>query len=135
MVVNHRSAESRHWSARDRVRPRSSGPIKERRDPAVTARFGRPGPYSSPIAPTRRRPPPAATMASARKTVSLLLRSTSSRLHSRAATHVRCLATPSSTKPAFAKTLEDGPSLDDFIAGDAQERVVLGNTSQYVVKQ
>ncbi|EIN14159.1 Lipoyl synthase [Punctularia strigosozonata HHB-11173 SS5] len=44
-------------------------------------------------------------------------------------THVRCLATPSTSKAAFSQRLADGPSLDDFIAGDAPERVVLGNTA------
>ena len=41
---------------------------------------------------------------------------------------VRCLATPSSSKPSFKQTLEDGPSLDDFIADRVSDRVVLGNT-------
>jgi len=46
----------------------------------------------------------------------------------------RCLATASTTpatssRPSsFRKTLEDGPALDDFIAGDVPSRVVLGNT-------
>ncbi|KAI0361789.1 lipoic acid synthase [Trametes cingulata] len=43
--------------------------------------------------------------------------------------HVRSLATPSSSKPNFRQTLEDGPSLDDFIADRVPERVVLGNTT------
>lgn len=46
--------------------------------------------------------------------------------------HVRYLATPSPSKSAFSKKLADGPSLDDFIAGEVPERVVLGNTSVYV---
>ncbi|KAF9068106.1 hypothetical protein BDP27DRAFT_1327947 [Rhodocollybia butyracea] len=37
-------------------------------------------------------------------------------------------STPSTSKPAFSETLNSGPSLDDFISGDAQNRVVLGNT-------
>lgn len=45
----------------------------------------------------------------------------------------RTLATPSTSKTAFAQTLDEGPSLDDFIAGNASDRVVLGNTSQCVV--
>lgn len=53
-----------------------------------------------------------------------------------AAPAVRHLATPSSSKTAFSKKLEGGPSLDDFIAGDVTEdapsRIVLGNTSQCV---
>jgi len=44
---------------------------------------------------------------------------------------IRSLATVTSasppTKPSFASTLDNGPSLDDFIAGNAPERVVLGN--------
>ncbi|KAI0348680.1 Lipoyl synthase [Trametopsis cervina] len=47
------------------------------------------------------------------------------------ALHARCLATPAtSSKNNFSKTLEQGPSLDDFISDNASERVVLGNTSQ-----
>lgn len=53
----------------------------------------------------------------------------------------RCLATASTPAPTataarpttFRRTLDDGPSFDDFIAGDVEEapsRVVLGNTSQ-----
>ncbi|KAL4243076.1 Lipoyl synthase, mitochondrial [Abortiporus biennis] len=42
----------------------------------------------------------------------------------------RTLATPSSSKPSFSQTLEEGPSLDDFISGNIPDRVVLGNTSQ-----
>lgn len=49
---------------------------------------------------------------------------------------IRSLATASpastSTKPSFASTLENGPSLDDFVAGNAPERVVLGNAKTYV---
>ncbi|KAI0824196.1 lipoic acid synthase [Trametes gibbosa] len=43
--------------------------------------------------------------------------------------HARCLATPSSSlsKGRFSQTLEDGPSLDDFIADKVPDRVVLGN--------
>jgi len=43
----------------------------------------------------------------------------------------RLLATPSSdsTKPSFSAVLQDGPSLEDFIAGNPlPERVILGNT-------
>lgn len=53
--------------------------------------------------------------------------------------HIRSLATPAATsgssapkKEAFQDTLEQGPSLDDFISGDIPERVVLGNTKTYV---
>jgi len=45
--------------------------------------------------------------------------------------HARCLATPSGTssaKPAFSQTLAEGPTLDEFISGEAVDRVVLGNT-------
>ena len=49
---------------------------------------------------------------------------------------VRSLATASpastSTKPSFASTLENGPSLDDFITGNGPERVVLGNAKTCV---
>ena len=59
-----------------------------------------------------------------------LLRQRSSRIA------VRSLATASSastsTKPSFSSTLDDGPSLDDFIAGNAPERVVLGNAKTCV---
>ncbi|KAM6498225.1 hypothetical protein JOM56_006173 [Amanita muscaria] len=44
---------------------------------------------------------------------------------------IRSLATsPSSSplKPKFSETLASGPTLDEFIAGDAPERVILGNT-------
>ncbi|KAI0757151.1 lipoic acid synthase [Daedaleopsis nitida] len=40
---------------------------------------------------------------------------------------VRCLATPSSSKPSFSQNFAEGPSLDDFIADRVPERVVLGN--------
>nr|VWP00841.1 Uncharacterized protein [Ganoderma boninense] len=40
---------------------------------------------------------------------------------------IRRLATPSSSKAQFSQTLEDGPSLDDFIADRVSDRVVLGN--------
>ncbi|PIL32122.1 hypothetical protein GSI_06828 [Ganoderma sinense ZZ0214-1] len=40
---------------------------------------------------------------------------------------IRCLATPSPSKAQFSQTLEDGPSLDDFIADRISDRVVLGN--------
>ncbi|KIY72843.1 mitochondrial Lipoyl synthase [Cylindrobasidium torrendii FP15055 ss-10] len=44
--------------------------------------------------------------------------------------HVRCLATPSSTtpQPRFAEKLDAGPSFDDFVSGEQPDRVVLGNT-------
>ncbi|KAI0732253.1 mitochondrial Lipoyl synthase [Fomitopsis betulina] len=42
---------------------------------------------------------------------------------------VRTLATPSSSKTNFSQTLATGPSLDEFIAGNLPERVVLGNTT------
>lgn len=39
---------------------------------------------------------------------------------------------PSSPRPStFRKSLEEGPSLDDFISGEAPSRVVLGNTNAY----
>ncbi|OJT11364.1 Lipoyl synthase, mitochondrial [Trametes pubescens] len=44
-------------------------------------------------------------------------------------THVRCLATPSSSKGRFSQTLENGPSFDDFVADRVPERVILGNTT------
>lgn len=54
--------------------------------------------------------------------------------------HIRSLATPAVTsgssapkKETFKDTLEQGPSLDDFISGDTPERVVLGNTKTYVI--
>ncbi|KAF8973910.1 mitochondrial Lipoyl synthase [Flammula alnicola] len=41
----------------------------------------------------------------------------------------RCLATASSSTPStFGKTLENGPTLDDFLSEEPLERVVLGNT-------
>lgn len=44
----------------------------------------------------------------------------------------RCLATASVTTPSsrtkLGKALDDGLTLDDFIAGDTPSRVVLGNT-------
>jgi lipoic acid synthetase len=49
--------------------------------------------------------------------------------------HIRSLATPATSGPSalkkapFKETLEQGPSLDDFISGDTPERVVLGNTN------
>ena len=52
--------------------------------------------------------------------------------------HIRSLATPAATsgssapKETFKDTLEQGPSLDDFISDDIPERVVLGNTKTYV---
>ena len=51
--------------------------------------------------------------------------------------HIRSLATPATSgspapKKAFKDTLEQGPSLDDFISDDIPERVVLGNTKTYV---
>jgi hypothetical protein len=45
--------------------------------------------------------------------------------------HIR-LATSASKKTTFTETLEQGPSLDQFISGDVPERVVLGNTNTYV---
>ena len=46
---------------------------------------------------------------------------------------IRCLATPSSSKTSFSQTLDDGPSLDDFIADRVPDRVVLGNAKAYVL--
>ena len=51
--------------------------------------------------------------------------------------HARALATPAASglpvpkKSSFTETLADGPSLDDFVSGNAPERVVLGNTTTY----
>ncbi|KAI0932381.1 hypothetical protein AcW1_000475 [Taiwanofungus camphoratus] len=53
-----------------------------------------------------------------------LLRSARVARHS----HVRTLATTSSSKTSFGQTLAEGPTLDDFIADSVPERVVLGNT-------
>ena len=62
--------------------------------------------------------------------IAQLLRQRSSRIV------VRSLATASpastSTKPSFASTLDNGPSLDDFVVGNIPERVVLGNTKACV---
>jgi len=44
---------------------------------------------------------------------------------------VRGLATHSA-KDNFSKTLATGPGLDDFIRGEVEDTVILGNTSQYV---
>ena len=59
-----------------------------------------------------------------------LLRQRSSRIA------VRSLATASPAsapaKPSFSSTLDDGPSLDDFIVGNTSERVVLGNAKTCV---
>lgn len=59
-----------------------------------------------------------------------LLRSTGKAAATPCINHARWLAIPSSSKSRFSQTLEDGPSLDEFISGNVQERVVLGNTSQ-----
>ncbi|THH02829.1 hypothetical protein EW026_g86 [Hermanssonia centrifuga] len=63
--------------------------------------------------------------------VTSLLRAGPSRIISSVGSlHIRSLATPSSSKTNnFAKSLSEGPSLDDFIAGEVTDRVVLGNTS------
>jgi len=62
--------------------------------------------------------------------IAQLLRQRSSRIA------VRSLATASpastSTKPSFTSTLDNGPSLDDFVVGNIPERVVLGNTKACV---
>jgi hypothetical protein len=63
------------------------------------------------------------------------------RIASRSRAGVRYLATPSSSSPtttaaahSYRTKLDDGLTLDDFIAGDVTpERVVLGNTSQCVL--
>jgi len=63
---------------------------------------------------------------------------------SRQVAGARYLAMPTSggsaAKPQFSNTLDNGPSLDDFIAGNVQEdsstvgtasdRIVLGNTKR-----
>ncbi|KAI0815259.1 mitochondrial Lipoyl synthase [Irpex lacteus] len=69
-------------------------------------------------------------MAQSRTAISSLLRSSSSRVASVSSSHVRCLATPASSKSTFGKTLDNGPSFDDFVADNVPDRVVLGNTSQ-----
>ena len=52
---------------------------------------------------------------------------------------IRSLATaaPASapTKPSFTSTLDKGPSLDDFVAGNLPERVVLGNAKTCVLQR
>ncbi|KAM5538187.1 hypothetical protein V8D89_008074 [Ganoderma adspersum] len=53
--------------------------------------------------------------------------STAMRAARAAGPQIRCLATPSSSKTQFSHTLEDGPSLDDFIEDRVPDRVVLGN--------
>lgn len=46
---------------------------------------------------------------------------------------VRFLATPSfPAKPNFREALAAGPSLDEFISGEAPGRVMLGNARGYV---
>lgn len=49
-------------------------------------------------------------------------------------TQVRCLATitPPKAKSNFARQLDNGPSLDDFISGEPAQRVVLGSTKGQV---
>jgi hypothetical protein len=64
-----------------------------------------------------------------------VLRASSSRaVSTRCLAQVRSLATPSSSSSDFSKKLNDGPSLDDFVADNVEEssRVVFGNTSSYV---
>ncbi|KAI0094617.1 lipoic acid synthase [Irpex rosettiformis] len=68
-------------------------------------------------------------MAQSRTAVSSLLRSSSSRATSVSPSHIRCLATPASSKSTFGRKLDEGPSFDDFVADNVPERVVLGNTS------
>lgn len=114
-------------------------PGKEGRDTALSARRARVPPCSPCLFPPSSYTRLADLVAMARN-VSLggsLLRLSHSRVApSLTAPAVRQLATPSSSKTAFSKKLEGGPSLDDFIAGDVTEdapsRVVLGNTSQCV---
>lgn len=64
-----------------------------------------------------------------------ILRSATARVSKRSVPPcARSLATHSSSsepgKRNFAQTLAEGPSFDDFVAGDVPERVVMGNTSQ-----
>lgn len=47
----------------------------------------------------------------------------------RSSAQVRCLATPSSSRTSFSQTLAEGPTLDEFIAENVPERVVLGNAT------
>lgn len=56
-----------------------------------------------------------------------LLRQRSCRIAIRSLATTSQAPTSASTKPSFASTLDGGPSLDDFIAGNVTERVVLGN--------
>lgn len=56
-----------------------------------------------------------------------LLRQRSRRMAIRSLATASSGSAPASTKPSFASTLDDGPSLDDFIVGNTPERVVLGN--------
>lgn len=44
----------------------------------------------------------------------------------------RSLAIPSSSKTDFSRTLDTGPSLDDFISENVPEKVVLGNAKACV---
>ncbi|KAI0702504.1 lipoic acid synthase [Cytidiella melzeri] len=69
-------------------------------------------------------------MAQPRTAVSSLLRSSSSRIILASPSHVRCLATPASTQSTFSRTLDDGPSFDEFVSDNVPEKVILGNTSQ-----
>lgn len=68
-----------------------------------------------------------------------ILRSATARVSKRSVPPcARSLATHSSSsepgKRNFAQTLAEGPSFDDFVAGDVPERVVMGNTSQYAFR-
>jgi hypothetical protein len=64
-----------------------------------------------------------------------LLRQRSCRIAIRSLATASSDSTPASMKPSFASTLDDGPSLDDFIVGNIPERVVLGNAKTYVLEQ
>ena len=59
-----------------------------------------------------------------------LLRQRTSRIAVRSLATASPASTP--TKPSFTSTLNDGPSLDDFIGGNIPERVVLGNAKTCV---
>ncbi|KAG6842559.1 hypothetical protein C0991_000085 [Blastosporella zonata] len=54
----------------------------------------------------------------------------STRLQTSSSLYARCLATasvPSTPKALFRDSLANGPSFDDFVAGEEHDRIVLGN--------
>jgi len=62
--------------------------------------------------------------------IAQLLRQRSSRILARSLATASPAST--STKPSFTSTLDNGPSLDDFVVGNIPERVVLGNAKTCV---